>query len=518
MTTNIAPTISGNLRTENSVFFRKDNDSELVSPSSPDEFLPQIALWTSLGGLLMISLFGTAISLSNIFKYKVTVQAAAAIRPMGELRIVQSAIEGSIASINVKENQAVKQGDIIATLNDSKLQTKLVQLEGDIQKGQQQIIAIDSQVFALNRQVAAETEQSNRNVAGVRTELLRYQREYRDKQITSRAEVAEAEANFMTAERETQAAEVELFVGSANLKSLEAASKAAIAKRDRYQSAATAGAISQNLLEEAQLAAEQQAQSIAGQQATINKQKQIIAQLKYAAKAAKAREQRAFAAIAPSKAEMAGIGEKIARERATGNAAIARLQKEREQLFQQQGEIRSQIQSSKSEIAQINIELKGTIVRASSSGIIQELSLRNNSQVVRQGDLVAKIAPNDAPVTIEAAVSSGDINKVKVGQIVQMRVSACPYPDYGILTGKVSQISPDVKQPTREKDGDSPRQRETAPAPTYAVKITPDTTMLKSQAAKCPIQPGMDGRVDIISKEETVLQFVLRTTRILVTP
>ena len=192
------------------------------------------------------------------------------------------------------------------------------------------------------------------------------------------------------------------------------------------------------------------------------------------------------------------------------------MQKEREQLLQQRGEIKSQLDTNRAEIKQVTTELKGTIVRASASGIIQDLSLRNNSQVVRPGDRLAQIAPSDAPLTIKATVSSGDINKVKVGQPVQMRVSACPYPDYGVLSGKVSQISPDAKVP--DQGAGSPRQGEVTATSMYYVTVKPDVLTLKNGVAECQIQPGMEGRADIISKEETVLQFMLRTARILVSP
>ncbi len=490
--------------------------SRLFHTTTPEEFLPPIGIWTIVCGSILITAFGSGIALSTVLKYKVTVQAPAAIRPFGELRIVQSGIEGSIANIHVKENQTVRQGDIIATLNDARLQSKVTQLQGDLQKGTMQIAAIDAQTVAFDRQIAAEQEQIDRAVAGVQAERSRYEREYRDKQITSRSEVAEATANFRTAEKERQGAEVELQVADANLKSIEAGYKSAIAKRDRYQSATTAGAISQNQLEEAQLNAEQQYQAISAQLATINKQKQTIARLQNATEAAVARWQRSQAALNPSTADITTSSQKIARERAIGNATIARLQKERAQLLQQRMEIQNQLGRNQEDINQLSTEIQSTVIRASASGIIQELNLRNNGQIVRPGDRIAQIVPNDAPLKIEAFVASGDINKVKVGQKVQMRVSACPYTDHGILSGLVSTISPDAKLPTKEPDTDS--QRQDKANTTYQVTIQPDASTLSNGRTKCQIKPGMEGRADIISKEETVLQFMLRKARLLVNP
>ncbi len=493
--------------------------SGIFRPTTPEEFLPPIGIWTIVTGLILTTAFGTGIALSTILKYKITVQAPAAIRPAGELRIVQSGIEGSISNILVKENQTVRNGDIIATLNDTKLQSKIAQLQGDLQKGTMQIAAIDAQTIAFDRQIAAETEQANRAIAGVQSEHNRYEREYRDKQITSKSEVAEAEANFRTADKERQGAEVELQVADANLRSIEAGYKSAIAKRDRYQSAAAAGAISQNQLEEAQLAAEQQYQAIAAQVATISKQKQTIARLQNATEAAIARWQRSQAGLNPSTADIATSSQKIARERAIGNATIARLHKEREQLLQQRMEIQNQLGRQQEDIKQLSTEIQSTVIRASASGIIQELNLRNNGQIVRPGDRIAQIVPSNIPLKIEAFVASGDINKVKVGQKVQMRVSACPYTDHGILSGRVSTISPDAKVPTKESGTEPPRSPADKANATYQVTIQPDKNALSPAGqTKCQIQPGMEGRADIISKEETVLQFMLSKARLFVNP
>ncbi|PSB51455.1 HlyD family efflux transporter periplasmic adaptor subunit [Chamaesiphon polymorphus] len=491
--------------------------SEIFKPTTPTEFLPSVGQWVTVGGAVMVGSFGAAIALSAILKYKVTVQAPASIRPVGELRLVQSTIEGSIVSISARENQAVRQGEQIATVIDlrqeSKLQTKRNQLAGDIQKAKQQISAIDRQIAALDLQGAAERDRSERSIVGIQSELSRSQREYRDKQITTQAEVAEAEANWRTAQKERQVAHSELKVAEANLKSLQAGYQSAITRSQRYESAATAGAISTNQLEEVQLAAAQQEQSIAAQEATIAKQLQIVARVEQTIAASQARVQRAQAALNPSSAESATIVQKIAAERANGQAAIARLQQERQKLLQQRVEIVNQIATNDREIAQIVTELKPTPILAPISGKIQELNLRNTAQVVRPGDRIAQIVPENAPLQIEAAVPSADIDNVKVGQKVQMRVSACPYSDYGVVSGTVSEVAADAKAIDKTTTN-AAQQPSTATNSIYEVTITADALKLKQGDRSCLIRSGMDGRADIISKEETVLQFILRKARI----
>jgi multidrug efflux pump subunit AcrA (membrane-fusion protein) len=498
--------------------FPPEPDYQILHQTKPEEFLPAIGRWMLVGGMFMVGSFGGAIALSAILKYKVTVQAPAAIRPVGEVRLVQSTIEGSVLSISARENQTVRKGDPIATVKDmrleSKLQTKRRQLVGDIQKAKQQLSAIDRQLVAFEQQGTAEIEQSNRTIAGTRAELSRTERDYRDKQTISQAEVAEAQANWKTAQKEQQAAEAELTVTQANLKSLQAGYQSARAKSQRYQLVGTAGAIATNQIEEAKLAVEQQAQAIAAQSATIFKQQQIVARSVQAVAAAQAKVQRTQVALNPLRAESETIVQKIASERANAQAAIARRQQEQQKLLIQRVEAAERIASTERDLAQIATELQPTPILAPISGTIQELNLRNNLQVVNPGDRIAKIIPTVTPLNIMATVASADIDNVKVGQTVQMRISACPYTDYGTIAGKVREVSADAK-PIDKNGGDrADKQSQPAVNSIYEATIVPDTLTLKQGGKTCQIRSGMDGRADIISKEETVLQFILRKARL----
>jgi HlyD family secretion protein len=68
-------------------------------------------------------------------------------------------------------------------------------------------------------------------------------------------------------------------------------------------------------------------------------------------------------------------------------------------------------------------------------------------------------------------------------------------------------LAPDVTIP--KNDGTS------TAAPYYEVTIQPERPLLVKSALQYPIQPGMDVRADIISREETVLTFILRKARLI---
>jgi multidrug efflux pump subunit AcrA (membrane-fusion protein) len=311
-------------------------------------------------------------------------------------------------------------------------------------------------------------------VAGAIAELHRIEREHQDKKITTKTAVQET---------------------ASNLKATEAALNAAKAKLNRYRSAAKQGALSRDQLEEVELAFQQQQQAVS---------------------AAKAKLAGAQTAVNPSNAEIAIATSRITEAEATGKASLATLAKEKSALIQQQVEINQQSEKDARDFQQVNIDLQQTKITATTDGIISKLNLRNPGQTVRPGEEIATIAPSDSKLTIKAAVPAKEIDKLKKGQIAQMRISACPYSDYGTLKGTVTAIAPDAAFP--QPDNSTPS---TANAPSqqtgaafYDVAIEPNNNSLGKENNQCAIQLGMEGQTDIITREETVMKFLLRKARL----
>ncbi|MEY2856577.1 MAG: hypothetical protein RLZZ74_887, partial [Cyanobacteriota bacterium] len=385
-----------------------------------------------------------------------------------------AAVEGQVMSIAVKGNQTVKQGDVIATINDSRLQTQKSQLQNTVQQSRLQLVQVNAQINALNSQISAETNRIQGNVASAIADFHRIQREYQDKQITTETGVQETESN---------------------LKATEAALNAAKAKLNRYRSVAKQGAISGDQLAEVELAFRQQQQAV---------------------EAAKAKLAGAQTALNPSNAEIAIATSRITEAEATGKSTVASLNKEKSALIQQQIELNKQLDKDARDLQQVNTDLQQTKITATTDGIISKLNLRNPGQTVRPGEEIATIAPSNSKLTIKAAVPAKEIGKLKKGQIAQMRISACPYSDYGTLKGTVTAIAPDAAFP--QPDNNTPS---TANAPSqqtgaafYDVAIEPNNGSLGKGNNQCAIQLGMDGQTDIITREETVMKFLLRKARL----
>ena len=438
-----------------------NSQSELLRPISGSEFLPPISRWTSLGGLVLSGTIAAAVLLAATVRYNVTVKAPAIVRPVGDVRVVQASVEGIVTSIEVKENQTVKQGDVIARIDDSELQVQKQQLRETIAQNQAQLTQITAQITALDTQRVAEMSLMNRSISVAQADFSLNQRNHQTQSISVQAEVREAEA----------------------------ALELARAEMEQYQQLSETGAI-------AQLQIQQKEQSF---------------------KAAQARLDRVRAALNPSSAEVVMAQERIAQETARGESMLATLNQKREELQQQQTQIQGQINRDRQALQQIETDLKETVVRAPADGTVFRLGLRNARQVVQPGDLVAQIAPNDSHLVVKAQVLPQDISEVSIcseEQViacqegrVQLRISSYPHSDYGTLRGAVRAVSPDAITP--DSNGANPA------SPFYEVTIETEHFYLKRGGQQYLLKSGMEATADIISRQETVLTFLLREAKLL---
>lgn len=435
--------------------------NEVLPPIRNEDFLPPIGYWVYLGGILLSGTVGAAVLLAAMVRYNVTVKAPAIVRPVGDVRVVQSPLEGTVTSIEVKENQAVRQGDVIARIDDNDLQVQKRQLQETLAKHQAQLTQITAQMNALDTQRVAEVSLMNRSISAAQADLNLNQRNYQTQQISTQSEVREAQA----------------------------ALKLARVEMEQYQQLAETGAVAQ--LE--------------------------IQQKEQAFEVAQARLERVRAALDPSEAEVVMAQERIAQETARGESTLATLNQKWEALRQQQTEIQGQINRDRRAMQQIETDLKETVVRAPADGTVFRLGLRNARQVVQPGDLVAQIAPSNSRLVVKARVLPQDISKVSIcqeeqvaackGGRVQLRISSYPHSDYGTLKGAVRTISPDAITP--DSNGTNPAN------PFYEVTIEPEHFYLKRGNQQYLLKSGMEATADIISRQETVLTFLLREAKLL---
>lgn len=145
--------------------------------------------------------------------------------------------------------------------------------------------------------------------------------------------------------------------------------------------------------------------------------------------------------------------------------------------------------------------LEQTELRALVDGVVNHIRVSTLGGVIRPGETVMEIVPNNEVLLVEAKVAPGDIAFVSVGQEASIKLDAFDPTIFGGLTGVVHHISPDVVKE------DTPQ----GPQSYFIVHImATDTEFVGRRAEQIQLRPGLTGSVDIKSNDRTVLSYLTK--------
>jgi hemolysin D len=147
-------------------------------------------------------------------------------------------------------------------------------------------------------------------------------------------------------------------------------------------------------------------------------------------------------------------------------------------------------------------------------GVVQQLSIHTVGGVVTPAQSLL-VVPLDSQLEIEAMVSNDDIGFVGVGQPAEIKVATFNYTRYGLLHGRVLNVSEDAVTPARPQDGssDDGRGRE-SPTPkaqvlSYAARVSLDQTQMQLEDRRVNLSPGMAVTVEIKTGSRRIISYLL---------
>lgn len=214
------------------------------------------------------------------------------------------------------------------------------------------------------------------------------------------------------------------------------------------------------------------------------------------------------------------LDEKVANYNvARANLAKARqaVAEQRSRNLNEQAALQKELAGNRAEVSQVARDLNKTSLTAPVAGVLFSLNLRNPGQMVSVGEEVARIAPSEAGLLVKVVVPSQDITNVEIAQQADLRITGCPYPDFGTLKAKVISMAPEANLAASRANSTASALAAGAdamPAGGYEVTLQPDAIELRSSSRSCALRLGMDLTADITTRQETVLQFLLRKARL----
>jgi multidrug efflux pump subunit AcrA (membrane-fusion protein) len=147
-------------------------------------------------------------------------------------------------------------------------------------------------------------------------------------------------------------------------------------------------------------------------------------------------------------------------------------------------------------------------VRAPISGSVLNTTLRHAGQVLRPGEVIAVLAPLTSRFEVNLQVPADRISQVRPGQKATLKVSACPTAEFGVLPARVASVSADT-MPVEAPAGSGSRI-----ASSYQVLLHPEKVSLRGRQGSCSLRLGMEVNGDVVTRQTTVLMFLLNKLRL----
>jgi HlyD family secretion protein len=141
--------------------------------------------------------------------------------------------------------------------------------------------------------------------------------------------------------------------------------------------------------------------------------------------------------------------------------------------------------------------LNRTEIRAPGSGSIQNLKVHTVGSVVRPGDVLMELVPEDEELVINARVSPIDKDNVAPGLLTEVRFTAFKTKLTPIMLGEVESVSGDVITPENPNE-----------PPYFLARVTVDENDIPEEI-RDRITAGMPADVIITTGERTVANFIV---------
>lgn len=140
--------------------------------------------------------------------------------------------------------------------------------------------------------------------------------------------------------------------------------------------------------------------------------------------------------------------------------------------------------------------LARTVITAPASGSIQDLQVHTVNSVIRPGDVLMEVVPEDEELIITARIAPIDIDNVAVGLSTEVRFSAFKARLTPLVLGTVENVSADVITPDNPND-----------MPYYLAKIDVAPEDI-AENIRSRITAGMPVDVVITTGERTVVNYL----------
>lgn len=177
---------------------------------------------------------------------------------------------------------------------------------------------------------------------------------------------------------------------------------------------------------------------------------------------------------------------------------LSRIQSDyTKEVLGQRNETRAKLEQIQQSMLGFEDKIRRTDITSPVNGTINKVNFNTIGGVIRSGEPIVEIVPDESELIVEANVMPKDIGFIHPGQEATVKLSAYDFSTYGGLKGTVEHISADTFTDER---GDS----------YYTIRVRTGERSLKTSTQAFKVIPGMQVEVDILTGKKTVLDYVFK--------
>lgn len=183
----------------------------------------------------------------------------------------------------------------------------------------------------------------------------------------------------------------------------------------------------------------------------------------------------------------------------------------RRQLQTERVEAAAQLEKARQELAKHEHRHGLLELRATQPGVVKDLATHTAGTVAAPGTILMTLVPENDDMLAEVWVSNQDVGFVRAGQDVKLKLVAYQFQKFGMLEGKVRQVSADATEApsaNTRSDALSGRDRPMGPL-AYRALVDLKSQTLDAERERYRISSGMQVAGEIHLGTRSILEYVL---------
>ncbi|WP_179296037.1 MULTISPECIES: HlyD family type I secretion periplasmic adaptor subunit [unclassified Mesorhizobium] len=183
----------------------------------------------------------------------------------------------------------------------------------------------------------------------------------------------------------------------------------------------------------------------------------------------------------------------------------------RAEVSQSLSEASSRISDARELLNKAKLRNQLVELKSQSDAIVQSVAKVSVGSVMQSGERFITLVPADAPLEIETNIVGRSSGFVHVGDPVVIKFDTFPYSQYGLAHGTVRALSPDsFSAQEQARDPNSSLAMLPSDAePFYRTRISIDQVALHGVPAGFAVSPGMPVTADVKVGRRTILKYIL---------